>query len=426
MNRSRKLPRKLHLESLESRRILAGDVTVKLAGHDLLITGDDAANIVAVSGTGVANQFVVTGLGTNIHFNNSTSSAVTVSGVSGSIVAYLSGGDDFFGVTNGSVKVDLVVDAGAGANTVLVGDVSGVATSIATGPVSIGGSLVIKAGVDGSSNNVVGIGLANVISANLSFRQLEISVGSGTVNVARDIVVNTGGGADKITIGNFAATAPVAAAAVKPLVSASIPSMPVNVGGSLVVNANAGNDTVFEAGVAVRGSEVLNLGVGNNSVTFEDAGGLATGGQATGLGVNIGVDFVINTGNGADSVDLYDVNVNGSLVVNDAGGRNMYDVSLATVGRDAVFNIIGQSNSLKLGLDSALGTIISGPRVNIHGNLIVNFGPGDDSLTISNTTVHGALIADGGDGFNTLDLSGDNNSFPTNTHFRHFHPFTIK
>jgi len=34
----------LHVESLESRRLMAGDVAVRLAGNDLIIEGDSLDN----------------------------------------------------------------------------------------------------------------------------------------------------------------------------------------------------------------------------------------------------------------------------------------------------------------------------------------------------------------------------------------------
>ena len=58
-----------HLESLEDRRMLAGNVTVEVAGDNLVITGDDAANDITV--TLDAGEVVVVG-NDNVHVISAT------------------------------------------------------------------------------------------------------------------------------------------------------------------------------------------------------------------------------------------------------------------------------------------------------------------------------------------------------------------
>ena len=51
MNSHRKRTRRLRLESLERRAMLSGTVAVKVAGHTLILTGDNNDNTAVVSGT---------------------------------------------------------------------------------------------------------------------------------------------------------------------------------------------------------------------------------------------------------------------------------------------------------------------------------------------------------------------------------------
>jgi hypothetical protein len=75
---SRNLFAGLGIESLESRTMMAGDVTAALAGGDLVLNGDNDSNEVVIRATNQVGQFVIEGLnGTTI---NGQASA-TISGV---------------------------------------------------------------------------------------------------------------------------------------------------------------------------------------------------------------------------------------------------------------------------------------------------------------------------------------------------------
>jgi len=149
MLRNRTIKRKLRLESLESRCLLAGNVTVKVAGGNLFITGDNNDNVVLVAGTGTSGQYLVegltdsAGLPTNIRYNGTNNSSVIVSGVKHSINVDLKGGDDAFGLTNANVKNDVNIEMGAGNDLVAIGSSSsvGIDTIATLGPVIIHGTL---------------------------------------------------------------------------------------------------------------------------------------------------------------------------------------------------------------------------------------------------------------------------------------------
>jgi len=77
--------RRLGAEPLESRRLLAGNVSVNVAFGTLFIIGDNADNWVSVSGTGTSGQFVVQGLddshGAATSINHTPDGTKTVNGV---------------------------------------------------------------------------------------------------------------------------------------------------------------------------------------------------------------------------------------------------------------------------------------------------------------------------------------------------------
>ena len=68
--RAQRRQRRLRVESLENRRLLAGDVTVGYSGDSLIITGDFDDNNISIEGTadGVVK---ITGNGTTINGVNS-------------------------------------------------------------------------------------------------------------------------------------------------------------------------------------------------------------------------------------------------------------------------------------------------------------------------------------------------------------------
>lgn len=102
---SKGTPRQLRHETLESRRLLAGDVTVAVnASGDIMVTGDGQDNIITIteSLTGIS----IAGTATNIVFNGETASIqeIPTSGtgnVDRDLILQMGGGDD-------NVEVNLV------------------------------------------------------------------------------------------------------------------------------------------------------------------------------------------------------------------------------------------------------------------------------------------------------------------------------
>src|SRR5262245_27198229 len=121
--------RRLGLENLESRQLLAGDVTVSVSGGDLTITGDGAANGVLMFQLGDGQYRIAgvrqVGAATRIRLGNSTASYQTVTGVTDDVVINLQGGNDRVTVTHNpgfslysTLPDDLTIYTGSGDDVV--------------------------------------------------------------------------------------------------------------------------------------------------------------------------------------------------------------------------------------------------------------------------------------------------------------------
>jgi hypothetical protein len=175
---------RLAFESLESKQLLAGDVTVSLVGGTLRIVGDDAANQVAVTPGAEAGEFVIQGLeGTVVHLEGAEDPApvagLEVAGVR-SMQVRLGDGADELSVNDAELRGSLLIDAGAGDDEVTLSDVS------------VRGLLHVAAG---AGNDTVTLGVAEELetpAATLAGR-----IGNGGFNNA-DASVKAGAAIDVV------------------------------------------------------------------------------------------------------------------------------------------------------------------------------------------------------------------------------------
>jgi hypothetical protein len=136
-------------EPLESRAMLAGDVTVRVDGSDLVVTGDDNPNTVLIEGTGIAGQYVIQGDDTNVFYNGQLQGAAfIVTGATGNIIVDLNDGDDSLGINN--VNVDrLIIDTDDGA------DIIGIGAFAAFANLSPGGTPPLPTGPEVNNGNLI-------------------------------------------------------------------------------------------------------------------------------------------------------------------------------------------------------------------------------------------------------------------------------
>ena len=122
--------RRLQLESLENRELMAGNVSVAFHNGDLYITGDGAANDVQVrqSSPGVYKITGQTHYNAATKINGNANGTSTATGVYGNVFVSLGGGDDHLDFGTGDARLitvpkNLSIDMGAGNDWANVRDV---------------------------------------------------------------------------------------------------------------------------------------------------------------------------------------------------------------------------------------------------------------------------------------------------------------
>ncbi len=158
------------LESLESRTLLAGNVTAVVEGGNLTLTGDDAANSVEVSV--VDGDIVVTGLD-DTTVNDSTDAFVAVTGattLSGNLTSSLGSGDDTLRVTG-----ELTVSG-----TTSVTDSSGV-SQVGITDATLDGNVSISTGDSADEISITGSTLGANLTVNAGGGDNQVSVFDTTI-----------------------------------------------------------------------------------------------------------------------------------------------------------------------------------------------------------------------------------------------------
>lgn len=202
---------RLMVESLESRRLMAGDVSVALEGSFLRVEGDNLDNQIAISQT-VAGDVVVAGQnGTLI---NGLASVRFVRPALNAMEVRMEGGNDTVTLRGVQVANDMFVDLGAGNDRV---------TSPLNSPVLIGAN----ANIYGSEGNDIvqlagavvredlyvdgGLGTLNANLLSMTVDKMLSIVGdeaNDIVAVSSSIVgmgvsIETKGGSDRVTLTNL-------------------------------------------------------------------------------------------------------------------------------------------------------------------------------------------------------------------------------
>lgn len=374
--------RPLRVEALERRELMAGDITARLAGSTLVLTGDSLGNqllVTSVSG----GQIAVLGGDTTV--NGSTSPFITGRPVT-SIVASLNGGDDVIGFGNSAQGfADQLIGMGVSPPDVveLQDEIDSVANGTTT--FSLPGSLTITTAAGADAIAIIGV-VGGSVTATL---------GSAP----------TGGNGNRLTIGG------------------TNPAYASRVGGAMSIVGGGQRDVVEFLTTAVGGAVVAALGNGENYLGMRDTsiasltytGGTGVDGVSSPrLRVRNGVSIV--TGAGADSVFVGAggdglASVGRSVVINTGSGDDFASVAGDVNG--AVSVITGQGNdqvgvySASVGLDTVINTGTGNDAVDIVGfqgrfNLVVSLGAGNDRVLLADITTTLAACLYGGPGTNAL------------------------
>jgi hypothetical protein len=369
--------RRLELEQMEDRRVMAGFVQAAIHGGDLVITGDSRQNEIAIYKGTYANQVVVSGIetGNGPTRVNGKLLPVVLNGFTGSIVGNMKEGSDKVLVTNLNVPGNVALNGHKGNDQFAFSN----GASLSYSPLQIPFSTL---------NNGVTLPI-------------------GEMNVHDSVFVNLGDGDDNILL------------------------VDTDVGNDVVLHGQAGNDNLHMGGSGGSGPTVLpniadNLlffpGSGDDVVftDFLTVGGLlevhdtqATFGSTVKLArTSVREDLNVYTSPYNDVVQI-SANVR-NLNAHMFGGnddvrvqleRSLYNYIHLGEGDDTI--VISESVANHFTLDAGAGqdTIFIGVTTD---RWYAYLGDGDDFLALGNSTVKKSAYIHGGTGDNTYRDFGGN------------------
>jgi hypothetical protein len=367
----------MYFERLEDRQLMA--VTTSLAGGSLTITGDSAADDIAIVGTARAGELVV--YGNNGTFVNGTQNGlVTISGVSGDVTVDLNGGNDVLSMDSTYI---------AGAITINTGD----------------------------GDDSVTLGAHSVVSP------------------ARDLAVNTGAGNDRVSelqyavyVGGAHAVDLGAGDDVATLVGASAvggrhalafqhPGIP-----SVSLAGGDGNDSLLAIGVTARLQLYVQGGLGANSLAVLSSAGHTISVSAPGGTLYLDTVFaetaiyVSTVGPADSSISMFRCQCT-TMSVTTGGGDNSVHIYGNAVNGPPYQNIGGEPATSHPHLYVFADRSVSGTAYdnvntvridyNLASAVTVWLGDGDDVLSLAGNLVAGAASLDGFMGQNRLRLSAN-------------------
>jgi len=431
--------RRLRLESLERRELLAGNIQASVIGSKLILTGDNLDNNLAVVALG-AGRYAVAGVATTV--NGSNGVFITPRPVA-HLTANLNGGNDGLALTNNaqalfdiadSLLIDLEDQLGIDANTLqaaidlatTVDDFSlsgsltvagGAGDDLVAVVGNIGGSVVVSLGtatamggnafaMDGQSLtggrgtvgggiSVVGDGQADIVSITATQVRLSASVALGggmnqflldNSTVGGGLSFVGGANNDEVTLRTSTVTGHVAIALGNGdlnrafLTSTDTQRLTL---GSLSLTGGLGTEMVLGA-LTVRHTASIWTGGGPDMVTL---GAVVSG------PTSVGGSLTIDTGEGNDNVTLQ-ANVAHSLVLALGTGNDVLELLTSMIGHNATIDAGNGNDNVLIG------------ATNVGFFLYVFASLGDDQVTLTTTDARAAYLFGGpGDDEVTVDAA---------------------
>jgi hypothetical protein len=351
--------RGLRVEGLESRAMLAGNITAYVDGGTLFVRGDDAGNGVSIqqldNNRYAVIGFDVAGGATRV---NGSASAKAFSGVVNDINIDLNGGDD-----------SLVIANKATVNDSLAAEVSATTPGTITNPFTVNNNTVTDKWVRVPRNLIVhtddghdGVGLQVQAGrpdfggvVNIHTHDGNDRVALQVVSAEDDVLVNTGHGNDRVRMGSVNAYDFVFANLGSG--NDSLQSNYLRAGHSHMLGGD-GNDAMAVANSQVRRELLLTGDAGNDTIRLN-------GGYAQ--------DVTITTASGSDRVFAANFRVHDDLVIDTGAHRD----------------------------------IVTTDNLTVDDHFLVVLGAGDDRFNNSNSRARRATF-DGGSDFDTYNNGGGN------------------
>jgi hypothetical protein len=352
--------KKLRVEQLEAKTLLAGDVSVSVLGGNLFIIGDEMDNVLELQREGaIAGDFKIEERGGGTI--NGGGNELIVNGVTGDVYVSLKGGSDTFRAIDADLPDDLFVWGGEGDDTLILGIPENDLLQIPL-PITVADDVIFKGG-DGADTLEMRdftIGSDLVFSGDhgddVVVMQPDLPLSSGST-IGNDAILDTGSGLDEVGI------------------------EAVTINDDLVISTGNDDDVVSVLeGTTVVDSTTVSLGLGTNILAME--------------AVDAGESLVVY-GGGTNFITLAAVQVSEFLkVCTSSGGDEI--MLIEVTAPTAIISTDGGADSLAI-IDSAFEC------------LFVSLGSGNDSLTIEGElTDIGIALLFGGSGEDELVI--DENS----------------
>lgn len=444
----------LHLESLEHRLPLAGNVTAEVTGFTLRLTGDNLANGVVVA-SAVGGRIAVLGINTTI--NGAATAFVTDRAVT-AIIANLDDGDDAIGFCNSAqqyatsrlfVPMMLSASGDVPSPPFDVAALQRAIDKIAGGVTkfSIRGSLTVTTGGGDDA-----VGIAGDVGGSVAVDLGAAGVGNGLLigsefpagRVRGSVTVAGGGQTDIVAIGNVSITGGVSAAlgdGSNWIIVTAAPASTIGsfdyTGGtdtdfvgllgnvtvrndvSILTGAQGQDEVQFEGGVKVRGSVVVNTGTGNGDDTVTLAGDIrgslsvTTGGGKDTVCVSSSVGWTTTDGN--DPVPTFyggaSSTIGADVTIDTGEGNDLISIGASRVGRNATIDAGAGNDRIRL------------ENTRVRRNVLVRLGAGDDVLE-NRSARASAFLLYGGSGANSLSSDTATRAFNRRLNHQQFQTVT--
>ncbi|MFO0789547.1 MAG: hypothetical protein U0805_08815 [Pirellulales bacterium] len=201
--------RRCSFEGLEQRRMMAGDVVVKMSGENLIINGNRLDNAITITAGAIPGQVIVQGQtagGSATRINGTPNGTTTLNGFFGDLKVNMASGQDSLTINGVTVRGNTTLKTGRGIDNVAILNVNSwgnvkVKTgngsdNLTVANTTVAGKTVLKTG---TGNDLVTV-------TNLATNKLKVSTGKGNdqvslINVtAAKATLNGGSGVNKLGV----------------------------------------------------------------------------------------------------------------------------------------------------------------------------------------------------------------------------------
>ncbi len=257
---------RMGVETLEDKRLLAGDITVSVMDGSLLIRGDAESNGVAITSGNAPGEFIVAGLpvddvATSI---NGIFDRAVVSGVSRGIHMTLGRGDDVANMFAANVRGNVSIQTGIGNDRVHMGGPRTQMGDAGEANTRIGGRLAVDLSEGDDHLLVSGVATGHGLDVEGGMGNDEVLIRDSRLTGL--VGIGTGAGEDRVVVEGTRATW----AHIRSGLGADRVALVDSVFAALSVNVGEGDDVVAVAGIRARAAWFQG-GLGNDRLEIAGA-----------------------------------------------------------------------------------------------------------------------------------------------------------